>query len=78
LYFSSSNGRASVAQVKKIVEVKGLEMYSSLFHSSTMDLVIMNTVGNSYSASTIGSEGKQYNSILAPFDVTLILSVWIF
>nr|XP_027186042.1 uncharacterized protein LOC101509905 isoform X3 [Cicer arietinum] len=39
-----------------------------------MDLVIMNTMGNSYSASTIGPEGKQYNSILAPFDVTLILS----
>lgn len=34
----------------------------------------MNTMGNSYSASTIGPEGKQYNSILAPFDVTLILS----
>ncbi|CAJ2666738.1 unnamed protein product [Trifolium pratense] len=71
----SSNGRASVAQAKKIVEVKGLEIYASMFHSSTMELVIMNTMGNSYPTSTLGSEGKQYDSILAPFDVTLILSV---
>lgn len=63
-----------VAQEQKIVEVKGLEFYSSMFHSS-MDLVTMSTLGNSYSANTIGSEGKQYSSILAPCDVTLILSV---
>jgi hypothetical protein len=67
-----------VAQAKKIVEVKGVEIYSSMFHSSTMELVVMNTMGNSYPTSTLGSEGKQYDSILAPFDVTLILSVWIF
>ena len=70
----TSNGRASVAQVNKIVEVKGLEIYSSMFHNSTMDAIFMNTMGNSYSASTLGSEGKQYNSILAPLDLTLILS----
>lgn len=30
LYISSSNGRVSVAQEQKIVEVKGLEIYSSM------------------------------------------------
>ncbi|KAK7315042.1 hypothetical protein VNO77_33574 [Canavalia gladiata] len=69
----SSNGRVRVGQEHKIVEVKGLEFYSRMFHSS-MDLVTMNSMGNSYSASNIGLEGQHYNSILAPFDVALILS----
>lgn len=75
LYFSSSDGRVSLAQEQKIVEIKGLEFYSSMFHSST-ELVTMNSMANSYSASIIGSEGKHYSSILAPCDVTLVLSVW--
>lgn len=74
LYFRSSNGRVRVGQEHKIVEVKGLEFYSRMFHGS-MDLVNMNNMGNSYSANSIRSEGKHYYSILAPCDVTLILSV---
>ncbi|KAG4977288.1 hypothetical protein JHK84_036989 [Glycine max] len=69
----SSNGRVRVGQEHKIVEVKGLEFYSRMFHGS-MDLVNMNNMGNSYSANSIRSEGKHYYSILAPCDVTLILS----
>lgn len=69
----SSNGRVRVGQEHKIVEIKGLEFYFSMFHGS-MDLVTMNSNGNSYSAGNIRSEGKHYNSILAPCDVALILS----
>ncbi|KAF1899682.1 hypothetical protein Lal_00019812 [Lupinus albus] len=68
----SSNGRVRVGQEHKIVEIKGLEFYFSMFRGS-MDLVTMNSVG-SYSAGNIGSEGKHYNSILSPCDVTLIIS----
>lgn len=75
LYFRSVNGRMRVGQEHKIVEVKGLEFYSRLFHGS-LDLVTMNSMGDSYSASNIRSEGKHYYSILAPCDATLILSVW--
>jgi len=64
-----------VGQEHKIVEVKGLEFYSRLFHGS-MDLVTMNSMGDSYSASNIRLEGEHYYSILAPCDATLILSVW--
>lgn len=71
--FGSSNGRVFGAQENKIVEIKGLEFYSSMFHS-TMDLVAMDNTGYSCSASNIRSEGNHYNSILAPCDVTLILS----
>ncbi|KAK7274520.1 hypothetical protein RIF29_15613 [Crotalaria pallida] len=69
----SSNGRDRVGQDHKIVEIKGLEFYFSMFHGS-MDLVTMNSVDNSYSAGNIRSDGKRYNSILAPCDVTLIIS----
>ncbi|TKY59210.1 putative vacuolar protein sorting-associated protein 13A [Spatholobus suberectus] len=68
----SSNGRVRVGQEHKIVEVKGLELYSRMFHGS-MDLVTMNSMGNS-SASNIRLDGNYYYSILAPCDVTLILS----
>ena len=74
-YFRSSNGRVRVGQEHKIVEVKGLEFHSSMFCGS-MDLVTMNGMSNSHSASDIRPEGEHYNSILAPCDVTLILSVW--
>ncbi|BAT73681.1 hypothetical protein VIGAN_01119500 [Vigna angularis var. angularis] len=69
----SVNGRMRVGQEHKIVEVKGLEFYSRLFHGS-LDLVTMNSTGDSYSASNIRLEGKHYYSILAPCDATLILS----
>ncbi|KAK7279741.1 hypothetical protein RJT34_24798 [Clitoria ternatea] len=69
----SSNGSVSMGHEHKIVEVKGLEFYSRMFPSS-MDLVTVNSMGNSYSASNIKLEGEHYNSILAPCDVTLILS----
>ncbi|XP_027357140.1 uncharacterized protein LOC113866515 [Abrus precatorius] len=71
----SSNGRVRVGHECKIVEVKGLEFYSRMFHSSLeLDLLITNSICNSYSASDITSEGKHHNSILAPCDITLILS----
>ncbi|KAL9329387.1 hypothetical protein ACSQ67_004390 [Phaseolus vulgaris] len=69
----SVNGRMRVGQEHKIVEIKGLEFYSRLFHGS-MDLVTMNNKGDSYSASNIRLEGKHYYSILAPCDATLTLS----
>jgi len=75
LYFRSVNGRMRVGQEHKIVEIKGLEFYSRLFHGS-MDLVTMNNKGDSYSASNIRLEEKHYYSILAPCDATLTLSVW--
>ncbi|KAK8472891.1 hypothetical protein PHAVU_002G234304 [Phaseolus vulgaris] len=69
----SVNGRMRVGQEHKIVEIKGLEFYSRLFHGS-MDLVTMNNKGDSYSASNIRLEEKHYYSILAPCDATLTLS----
>ncbi|XP_061363844.1 uncharacterized protein LOC133307357 isoform X2 [Gastrolobium bilobum] len=69
----SSNGKVRLDQVHKIVVIKGLEFYSSMFHGS-MELITVNSMSNSYSASNIRSEGKHYDSILAPCDVTLILS----
>nr|KYP76317.1 Putative vacuolar protein sorting-associated protein 13A [Cajanus cajan] len=69
----SSNGRVKMGQEHKIVEVKGLEFYSRMFHGS-VDLVTMSSMGNSYSASNISLEGKHYYSILAPCDVSLMIS----
>ncbi|KAI4331783.1 hypothetical protein L6164_016738 [Bauhinia variegata] len=68
-----SSGRMRVGQVNKSVEIRGLEFYSSDFHG-TMDLVIMDNVANSDSQIDARSEGQSYKSILAPCDVSFILS----
>ncbi|XLS59714.1 hypothetical protein HN51_009469 [Arachis hypogaea] len=69
----SYNARVRVVQEHKIVEIKGLEFYSSIFHGS-MELVTVNGMSNSHLATNIRSEGEYYNSILAPCDVTITLS----
>ncbi|KAF7824639.1 putative vacuolar protein sorting-associated protein 13A isoform A [Senna tora] len=68
-----SIGRMKVGQVNKTVEIRGLEFYSSIFHE-TADLIALDNVGNSNTQHNVRLEGQSYKSILAPCDVTFMLS----